>query len=335
MKCRLCVAKYHYQCLNIDKHTFINFTKEYASTWICASCSNVTRRTHSNDNTPMPCLDDSMNMSCDLSEQNQVTMEKISTLLDEKLHASLSVFMSDFRKILREDVKQMVKIEMESAMKTIKEDFSATTDFICAEQSTLRADIDKNDDVIKSLETENNNLKSEIIKLNNRLAGIEKISRNCNIELQAVPERKNENVLLLFKKICDVIKVSVDDGHINACRRVAKQNAASNRPRNIVVTLSSPRIRDIVLSASSKYNKAHSAHGLTSRDLEIPGESCRIFVTEHLSPEQKALHAAARKAAKELSYKYVWVKYGQIYIRKDDSASAILIKNMDSLNKLR
>lgn len=362
LKCRLCIGKFHYQCLNLDKQQFSALTKEYKSTWICPNCSNVTRRGRSNDNTPVrqgtskTRFEDPMNMSCDVSDHNitspspspivecssiclntntEVTMDKISTLLDEKLSASLSVFMNSFRKAIREDVKEMVKSEMDTVIKNITDDFSVTTDFICAEQTSLRTEIEKNTNTIKKLESEKSHLQTEVVKLNSRLAGIEKISRSCNIELQAVPERKNENVILLLKKLCDVIKVPLEDGHISACRRVAKLNPASNRPRNIVVTLSTPRLRDLVLSATHRYNKTHSGLGLTSADLDISGETCKIFVTEHLSPEQKTLHAAARRAAKEVGYKFVWIRYGQIYVRRNESSSAVLIKSMDCLDKLR
>ncbi|CAG9790308.1 unnamed protein product [Diatraea saccharalis] len=83
------------------------------------------------------------------------------------------------------------------------------------------------------------------------------------------------------------------------------------------------------------HNKAHSGRGLMSSDLGVnSGEPCKIYVTEHLSPEQKSLHAETRRVAKELKYKYVWVKFGQIYVRRNDSSSAVLIKNEDSLKKL-
>lgn len=356
MKCRLCVCRFHIQCLNIEKKQFLALTKEYKSTWICPTCSSITRRARSNDNTPVrpsssvTLADNTMNMSCDLSDSNppspvsapskglhvkeEVTMEKISILLDEKLSASLTVFMENFRQAIKEDVKEMVRTEVLAATNTIKQELSVTTDFIFSEQKGLQSDIDKTVTTINALEEENTKLRSDLVQLNTRLAGIEKISRSCNIEVQAVPERRNENVVTLFKKLCEVVKVSVEDGHISACRRVAKHNAASSRPRNIIVTFSSPRVRDIVLSAAQRYNKAHPGRGLVSSDLEISGETSRIFVAEHLSLEQKSLHAATRRAAKERSFKYVWIKHGQIYVRKDDSSGAILIKNTESLNKL-
>jgi hypothetical protein len=217
----------------------------------------------------------------------------------------------------------------------IKEEFSATTDYICAEQTQLRLEMSDVASTIKLLESENLKLQTEIHRLNTRILGMKKISRNCNIELQAVPERRNENVLLLFKKLCEVVKAPLADENISLCRRVAKLNPSTNRPRNIVITLSTPRLRDLVLSATHRYNKTHSERGLTSFDLGVPGEACKIYVTEHLSPEQKNLHAAAKRVVKERNFKYVWVKYGQVYMRKDEGSSAILVKNLDSLSKLQ
>lgn len=362
LKCRLCLGKFHYQCLNFERKQFLAFTSQYTSSWICPTCSNVTCRIRSNDNTPVrqnkmaPCTDDSMDMSCDNINSNittyppsppptstcsgislsgdEVTMDKISILLDQKLNTSLSAFMDNFRAVIREDIRGMVKTEIESAMKTIRDDFTTTTDYICAEQSSLRSDINKSSILINQLEKENSRLQTELTRMNVKLSAIEKISRNCNIEIQALPERRNENVFMVFKKLCDVIGVTIEDGNISACRRVAKMNGSSNRPRNVVISLSTPRIRDLVLSATHRYIKTRASRSLVSSDLDITGEPCRIFITEHLSPEQKALHAATRKLAKDLEFKYVWIKYGQIYVRKDDSASAILIKNMDTLSKL-
>lgn len=359
MKCCLCTSKFHIQCLNIEKKQFLTLNKDYKATWVCPACSSITRRARSNDNTPVrhntsaAPANDNMNMSCDfidpcttsparisastsatLETKEEITLEKISSLLDEKLSSSLSVFMESFRKALRDDVKEMVKDEIRSAIDAIKDDFSATTDFICTEQKSIQSEINKTVSNIKCLEDENTKLQADINRLNTRLAAMEKISRSCNIELQAVPERNSENVMALFKKLCEVVKASVHDDHISACRRVAKQNATSNRPRNIIVTFSSPRIRDLVLSATHRYNRSHSGRGLVSTDLGITGETVKIYVNEHLSPELKSLHAASRKAAKDHNYKYVWIKFGQIYMRKDDSSGAILIRNAESLSKL-
>lgn len=79
------------------------------------------------------------------------------------------------------DVREMIQREIGSALRSIKDEFGATTDFIAAEQADLRSDIVKCTEAIKHLESENLKLQTELNRLNVRMTGIDKISRNCNI----------------------------------------------------------------------------------------------------------------------------------------------------------
>nr|XP_034831601.1 uncharacterized protein LOC117988556 [Maniola hyperantus] len=271
------------------------------------------------------------------SQQQQdsgITMKKISDLFDIKLNSVLKVHMDGFRSALREDVKMLVRAELDVAIQSLKDDFSCTTDFICAEQKTLKDALDNKTKLICDLEAENTQLRNEVQKINSRLTSMEKISRSHNLELQAVPETKNENVVSLFNKLCEIVNVPLDPLHIHACRRIAKHNPSSNRPRTILVTLSSSLLRDKIISAVHRFNKKDPKETLNSSLFGFTGETRNIYVAEHLSPEQKLLHATARKVSKDKNYKYVWVKFGNIYMRKNDSTAAILIKNEDTLKNL-
>ncbi|CAG9094144.1 unnamed protein product, partial [Plutella xylostella] len=142
------------------------------------------------------------------------------------------------------------------------------------------------------------------------------------------------NRVYVFKNICETLKVPIVETEIRACRRVSKVNSNSDRPRNILVTLSSPRQRDLVISAALRYNKAHPNEKLNSVNAGIIGQSSRIYVNEHLSSDSKKLHASARAFAKEKSYKYVWVRFGRIFVRKADDCDAIQIRNLECIKKL-
>lgn len=362
LQCYHCKGTYHRDCLNISKDQFLSLTSEIKASWTCPSCANITRRTRCTLNTPvrrgqLPFdTEESMNMSLDLDrgqvtaagmvtpKQNiisrphkvddAVTMEKISKMFDEKLESAMSAILERFRMSLQEQVKQLVSSELASTINDLKEDFNASINFISDEQSSLQSQIKERNESIKILETENSRLQNDITKLNGRILSFEKVSRSQNLEIQAVPESRHENVVTLFKKLCDTVQVTIDDSNIHACRRVAKMDARSKRPRNILVTLSSPRLRDTVLSAVHRYNKTHSKETLNSINLGIPGETRKIYVTEHLSPECKYLHAEARKEAKEKGYKFVWVKYGRVYVRKNEDCGCIYIRDSSSLSKM-
>lgn len=89
-----------------------------------------------------------------------------------------------------------------------------------------------------------------------------------------------------------------------------------------------------MITSYRKYNKEHKDDPLDTEMLGIPGNKCPIFIVEHLSPELKELHAAARQTAKKLSYKYVWTSYGRIFMRKDHESPKIHIKINSDLEKL-
>ncbi|CAH2097389.1 unnamed protein product [Euphydryas editha] len=144
---------------------------------------------------------------------------------------------------------------------------------------------------VKKLELENIELKTTIQQISERLVNLEQQSRSNNLEVQCVPENKNEN-------------------------------------------LASTRLRDQLLAAVVNYNRINPQEKLNSSHLGYAGLKSPVYVVEHLSPNNKALHAAARIKAKEMNYKYVWVRNGKIFVRKNEGAELIQIRNKNSLSKI-
>lgn len=351
LTCNTCKSTYCYDCLNIKPEDIPNINQDYVAHLKCPSCAFVTRRKNT-DSTPVnPRLrraaDDSMNMSFDTiaagktaiasdntSTLSQVpTLEEISQLLDDKLSIS-STYMTSLREVLKEELRVMVASEVQKAIQSLKDEFTTTTDFIVDEQSDIKRKLCAKDSVIASLESELLRTQSDCAKVTSRLSQIEKLSRDLNIEIQEVPESKSENLFSMLKNLCSSLEVPIADSDIRSCRRVAKMDSASRRPRNVLATFNTPRLRDSIISATLRFNKSHSKEKLNTSHLGLAGESKRVYVTEHLAPETKQLHAAARKFAKDKNFKFVWVRYGRVYLRKDENTKGIHLKNLDSLNNL-
>ncbi|KAL4719597.1 hypothetical protein ACJJTC_013761 [Scirpophaga incertulas] len=291
MKCKSCSKIYHHRCLKLSRSQFSKLSKSYLSNWICPDCKNVTRRHHSNVTTPVTANqvsdsydDEEVDMSCDdvmtspctsavidiphTSRQamehlgsQAVTMDNISALLDEKLNHCMATFSQKLRQELNKDMRSFIGIEIQK----LKSEFTVTTDFLAAEQKDLREEIQARREMIETLQTENSRLQKDVKSLEERLIAAEKLSRSKNIEIQAVPERKNEDLLRMFKKLCEAINLPLVDAEVHACRRVAKMDPKSDRPRNILVSLASPIIRDKILSAAARFNKASKNDPLIQR----------------------------------------------------------------------
>lgn len=146
---------------------------------------------------------------------------------------------------------------------------------------------------------------------------------------------KDGNLIGILTTLSNVIKYPLSTEKTTKCSRIAKINANISRPRSIVVQLTTPRERDNFLSGVIKLNKSKSKEEkLNTGHLGISGATQPIFIHEHLSPVNKALHAATRSTAREKGCKHVWVRNGRIFVRKTDTSDYRVIKNIESLDKL-
>lgn len=173
-----------------------------------------------------------------------------------------------------------------------------------------------------------------IDELGSQVNSLEQRARTNNLEIQCVPENSSENLVSIIMKLNEVIGARILKENINNCTRVAKSNPHTKRPRNIVVQFTSQNIRDAFLASVIKFNKYNQHDKLNTTHIGYQGEKKPIFVSEHLSPANKALHAATRVKAKELGYKYVWVRNGKIFMHKNDLSDLKLIRDTSSLEKI-
>ncbi|XP_037298997.1 uncharacterized protein LOC119190695 [Manduca sexta] len=164
-----------------------------------------------------------------------------------------------------------------------------------------------------------------------RLNILEQHQRECNLEMNGVPENRSENITKLIGILASKIECPISETDIVHASRVAKINKENDRPRTIIFKLRSRLLRDSLLAAVQTYNKHNPREKINSHHLGISGNCVPIYVSEHLSPTNKSLHAAVRLKAKELGYKFVWVRDGRIYARKDEFCSALHIRSMDGL----
>lgn len=302
--------------------------------WKCTECKSAKANATSNRGaSPAP-----MNLeSASHTSILNVDSAALTTYLDNKFESLRNDWKSDITAALANmhvQIKAAVSSEVKAAIESLKEDFSATTDFLAAEQSDCKTEIVVTNKKLAEFENNYTQLQLEMRKLEQRLMSAEKQSRSLNLEIHAVPEKNNENVVKIFRDLCDIINAPITDPEIRACRRIAKLDSSSARPRTILVTLPSERHRDTIISAMKRYRKDNPSAPIGSRLLGVPGDDQLVFVAEHLSPEMKDLHATARKFGKAHKYQFVWVKYGKIYIRKDINSPHILIKDKNVLSKL-
>lgn len=333
LTCSKCKEMYHFACIGLDENLM---TPKKSSSWKCPTCVTQIPKGKKNDNTPVRNVNttrgnkrQAVNSPPISRRDDLLTREDVSDIVQEIIQSQFNDMLSKLNSTLNEALNTKLKpiqneiSEMIKSMEHMNEQFE---EVLKEHKNTQEA--------LETLKIENMNLKTTVSDLNIRLNQLEQHSRAKNIELQCVPEKKHENLINIVTEIGKVIKCDINEKNIINCTRVAKIQRDTNRPRSIIVELSNSRLRDEMLAGIIKYNKTNPNNRLNSSLIGIPGVKSMIYAAEHLSPANKSLHAATRIKAKQMQYKFIWVRNGRIYVRKNDESAFIWIKDTSFLDKI-
>lgn len=161
-----------------------------------------------------------------------------------------------------------------------------------------------------------------------KLESMEQRARNCNLEISNLPEKRGENLITIIENVANVLKQPISARDVITIHRVPQSNPNNSRPKNIIVKFSSQVIRDNFISAA-RLNK-----GITSEQINIQGAPQKIYLNEHLTLQNKKLFRQVRDVAKEIGYKFVWIKHGVILARADVTTAVIAIRSEREISKL-
>lgn len=331
IKCTTCGKHFHYACLFLKESSVkCGVNKD----WQCPTCLNVGPKALKKDSTPI------RNVTTSRGNKRQAVASPSppASLNDEsEIRAIIKdIIRVEFEEMLAQFKQTMVitiNKELESFKSEVREIAESMT-FFNAKFEEFENQQRASREIVQQLQTENAALKSTIGDLLGRVNTVEQQSRSNNFEVQCLPESKNENLYSIVTQLGKAVNCDIKEIDILHCTRIAKLSPSNPRPRSVVVQLSSPRLRDQILASVIKYNRDNPQDKLHSGHMGFSGRKSPIYVVEHLSPTNKALHAATRIRAKEKNYKYVWVRNGKIFVRKTDETQYMLIKNRDCLSKI-
>ncbi|KAL0819974.1 hypothetical protein ABMA28_007971 [Loxostege sticticalis] len=331
IQCMNCKKVYHFACVG-------EVDTDASPLWDCPACESTNSKSGNNGGTPMH----NPNVTTRPSKRQALQSppnDCIESTSDERLEylvrKSIKIEMDDIVSRMENSIKKMFNTEL----KTIKTEMNDVKNSINYMNDKFEEVLKQQAEVKKEmmdLQSENNTLKLTLKDLNARMNILEQSARSNNVEIQCVPEKKNENIQDIISQIGTVINCNITPDSVAHYTRVAKLNPSIPRPRSIVVQFSNTKIRDQFMAAAISFNRnKKSQDKLNSSHIGLVGPKSPIFITDHLSPANRALHAATRIAAKEKGYKHVWIRGGKIFMRKRDDSDYIIVKNTDQLNNLK
>lgn len=178
-------------------------------------------------------------------------------------------------------------------------------------------------DLIDSLKTENNQLKKQVKMLEDRIEDMEQYSRSNCVEIQGIPYTAAEDVMSIVKDVGKAMDMTVSGDMVDVCHRLGpRQN--STDPPGIILKF----VRKI--DKEEFLRKRRVKRDLSTRHIGR-ADDLPIYVNESLSPARRRLHAMARKYKKDNHFKYLWLRNGKMFLRKEDGAPVKVVTSQEDL----
>lgn len=307
LNCTLCNLKYDLQCASISKKRFSAMNNDIKNKWKCQGC-RVKQFKNACNNNPLCHADqyiiDSSDMSSDLIDfslnMNITQRKKISTACpasnDDINLPTTSLTKQDVREIIREEfnimrselaqefhqtLKQLVRTEFQSLKNEISI-LEESVKFLDQNYETTKTTITVYQETLGKLQKENVHLNNTVQDLQTRLQIMEQHNRSNNLEIQCVPEHRQENLMSTILQLSKVVSCDLKETDIHHCTRVAKSNKDDKRPRSIIVKLATPRLRDTFLAKTINFNKANPNDKINTSHLGFGGSKMPIYILEQL-----------------------------------------------------
>lgn len=242
--------------------------------------------------------------------------------------ASLEAVLKEVRDLKRHLLSLPTLIDDVKSIKDELKDLRSGCDFINNRLEGFNVkftDIENRVTNIELLQKTVASMETTIASLSSQICASDQRSRLNNVEIKGVPFRREENLFSLVESISKVIDHSFSKSQINYLNRAPLHGS---KDKTIIVSFINRYVKEEFIAY------ARACKTLSAADIGFSGVNQRIFVNDHLNATMKTLLNKTKSLAKEKKYNYVWVKYGKIHIRKNDTSPAFVVSRETDLNKI-
>ncbi|XP_045504365.1 uncharacterized protein LOC123701004 [Colias croceus] len=259
----------------------------------------------------------------------------------------LSLFMTEMKRTF-DEFKETVMSDLHRCLNEFKEEqekkFSELNSTVCeikCQNSSIMETVTfiskQYDDMKIKLDLFDKEKKEYQHRIHLLESKIEHLERNqflSTVEIRNIPPQKKENthdLLGIVSKATKLIGVPLNPNDISNIFRIGSK--PESKP--IVVKFSNVFIKEKVLSYFKKYNKDQQENKLCTADLDIVGNSNKIYISEYLTPKTKRLFFLARDFANTSGYKFCWTASGKVFLRRKEGLPPIRIEREEDLDQLK
>lgn len=179
----------------------------------------------------------------------------------------------------------------------------------------------------EKLTASNGVLIKEVSSLKERMRDLEQYSRRTNLEISGIPVTPNENILDVVKDIGKALGVELQEQQVTAAHRIPSYKR--ERTPSLIVQFQNKMTRDAWIG---RYREKKS---MTANEVNVNYPKQRLYINEHLSPENKQFLYNLKQKCRELGYDFAWFREGKFFVRKKSGEPCKRINTEDDINKLK
>ena len=161
------------------------------------------------------------------------------------------------------------------------------------------------------------------VDVTRRVARIERSNRDHELVISGVPSNANDGPVHVIKKIAEAIKVPFTPSDVSSTMWLKSSNAAF---KTLIIRFTSTLIRDDWIS------KKRIKKDLRAVEVISTWPNTLMYINERSTASERNTLKEAKKLAKEHNFKYVWMRRGITYIKKDDTSKTTRFSSPADLN---
>lgn len=211
-------------------------------------------------------------------------------------------------------------------LKQSVEFLSAKYDDVFTMLSEANKNVSRHEKDMKLLKNENQFLHKEVKKLNFRINALDQTQRRNAIEIHGLDLKKDEKLDKIVEDMAGQLKLPFIKEGVETVHRLKEPKVTTSkvkRPPAVLVRFTN--------SAHASAWTARKKTGKESRNFVEEGSTTKIFINENQSAANKELFWHSRVRGKELQYKHVWFKNGNVFMRKEDDSQILRIRSYEDL----
>lgn len=309
--CGTCGAGIHYVCSNLTKEAWESLSVLKKKAWRCTTCREARQ------------------LRSEASSQG-------SNFGDNKDKGKKKTGNSEFEEILDRKLGELQK-KMDKKIDSKFNELVETINFV----ETTTADTNK---MLKGLEKRIVVMEKKQDTLEAQNAELRKKVKDLEVFVQDMAQEKNQNKLEISgvpKNVdcpgfvtrvlekAQVLDTVVKKGEYNVTKVEKRKGEVPVDKMGVIVTLKNQETRDAILQVLREKKPNLTTEGIVTQNPPTP-----VFINEYLTPYMKKLFYEAKRIKKEKNYEYLWVRKGQILLKKQANGNVIRLTSLTDLAKI-